>query len=356
MDSDAAALWRAILDAPHDDAPRLVYADWLDEHGRPERAEFIRVQCQTANDPEHPARRREITLWSRHAEEWQAELPAPLRAYAFRRGFVYPNLTCDRPIDFLGLGQELFDAAPLWQMNFRPRTGQSLRRLAGAAGLRSLDALDVSGPLPPRGFLAFLNTSPLTNLRLLHVSGFVRDWARDEDVDPARLPQLRRLMLTVSPINVSVMEWLTRSHLVAGLESIWIVGGQLGDERVRTMFQTCQWSNLRELGLPGNQLRAAGIDSILTNQYASNLRVLDLSRNPLGDEGVRALSMWPGLHNVRNLDLAFTEVGPEGAAALIASPFLPNIRVLNLNGTPATRDAGTSTRLRKRFGTGLVGG
>ena len=33
---------------PEDDAPRLVYADWLDEHDEPERAEFIRLQCELA--------------------------------------------------------------------------------------------------------------------------------------------------------------------------------------------------------------------------------------------------------------------------------------------------------------------
>jgi uncharacterized protein (TIGR02996 family) len=36
----------AIQSAPRDDTPRLVYADWLDEHGQPEYAEFIRLQCQ----------------------------------------------------------------------------------------------------------------------------------------------------------------------------------------------------------------------------------------------------------------------------------------------------------------------
>ena len=34
---------------PHDDAPRLVLADWLDEHGEPERAEFIRCQLMLAH-------------------------------------------------------------------------------------------------------------------------------------------------------------------------------------------------------------------------------------------------------------------------------------------------------------------
>ena len=42
--TDRAALLAAVLAAPEDDAPRLVYADWLDEHGEGERAELIRVQ------------------------------------------------------------------------------------------------------------------------------------------------------------------------------------------------------------------------------------------------------------------------------------------------------------------------
>lgn len=46
--SDGDALIRAILMHPDDHTPRLVYADWLEEHGEPERAEFIRVQVELA--------------------------------------------------------------------------------------------------------------------------------------------------------------------------------------------------------------------------------------------------------------------------------------------------------------------
>jgi len=41
-------LLQAVLDAPDDDALRLIFADWLEEHGEAERAEFIRVQCELA--------------------------------------------------------------------------------------------------------------------------------------------------------------------------------------------------------------------------------------------------------------------------------------------------------------------
>lgn len=33
-----------IIANPEDDVPRLIYADWLEDHGQDERAEFIRVQ------------------------------------------------------------------------------------------------------------------------------------------------------------------------------------------------------------------------------------------------------------------------------------------------------------------------
>ena len=40
---------RAILEAPDDDSPRLMLADWLDENGQGDRAAFIKLQIQAAN-------------------------------------------------------------------------------------------------------------------------------------------------------------------------------------------------------------------------------------------------------------------------------------------------------------------
>lgn len=42
--TEEAGFLAAICADPGDDTARLVYADWLQEHGREERAEFIRVQ------------------------------------------------------------------------------------------------------------------------------------------------------------------------------------------------------------------------------------------------------------------------------------------------------------------------
>ena len=45
---DYLALLRAVVAAPDDDTPRLVAADWLDEHANPDRAAFVRVQVELA--------------------------------------------------------------------------------------------------------------------------------------------------------------------------------------------------------------------------------------------------------------------------------------------------------------------
>src|SRR5581483_4085694 len=85
--TDRDALYRAILANPDDDTARLVYADWLDENGRPEEAELIRVECRleaaAPDDPDYPAlfeRQVELRMWlSTHAHAPEPRLPAGLR-------------------------------------------------------------------------------------------------------------------------------------------------------------------------------------------------------------------------------------------------------------------------------------
>jgi uncharacterized protein (TIGR02996 family) len=84
--SDEAALLAAILAHPDEDTPRLVYADWLTEHGQPERAEFIRLQCAVGVD--EAAEERALELEERNRGKWLAGLPWFSSArWSFRRGF-----------------------------------------------------------------------------------------------------------------------------------------------------------------------------------------------------------------------------------------------------------------------------
>ena len=54
------AFLQDIRENSEDDAPRLVFADWLDDNGDPQRAEFIRVQCALARMSDDDPRRDEF--------------------------------------------------------------------------------------------------------------------------------------------------------------------------------------------------------------------------------------------------------------------------------------------------------
>jgi uncharacterized protein (TIGR02996 family) len=122
--SDDRAFLQDILEHPEDDAPRLVYADWLEESGEPERAaraEFIRVQYALQRLPPGDARRpqleeRERDLRLAHEAEWVAPLRelGSVQAWEFRRGFV--EKVALRVADFLGLAERLFAAAPVREL------------------------------------------------------------------------------------------------------------------------------------------------------------------------------------------------------------------------------------------------
>src|SRR5262245_65051119 len=93
----AEALQWAIAEEPLEDAHRLAFADWLDDHGHAARAEFIRLQCQEASLPEfHPLRQwcevRGEEMLKAHAAEWTQGLDygeyRPWREVGFQRGML----------------------------------------------------------------------------------------------------------------------------------------------------------------------------------------------------------------------------------------------------------------------------
>jgi uncharacterized protein (TIGR02996 family) len=50
--ADESALMESIASAPLDDAPKLVYADWLEEHDADEKAEYVRIVVKLMHPPE----------------------------------------------------------------------------------------------------------------------------------------------------------------------------------------------------------------------------------------------------------------------------------------------------------------
>jgi uncharacterized protein (TIGR02996 family) len=94
MTEDALALLKEITAQPDDDLPRLVFADWLDENGFVDYAEFIRLQVERARVGGEPSA-RERELYGAKAGLWLQFLPVGFReGIEFRRGFPY-RVRCD---------------------------------------------------------------------------------------------------------------------------------------------------------------------------------------------------------------------------------------------------------------------
>ncbi len=96
MTPDEQAFYKRMSADPDDDLPRLAFADWLDEHGRADRAEFVRLQIDRfRHSPADPPSARERELLAANAADWLTEVPAGFRDGAeFARGFV-ARVQCD---------------------------------------------------------------------------------------------------------------------------------------------------------------------------------------------------------------------------------------------------------------------
>jgi uncharacterized protein (TIGR02996 family) len=246
----ADAFLQAILDAPDDDAPRLLFADWLEEYGDSDRAEFIRIQVALA----WPSSGLAPALWSRqrelldrHGQEWSAPARAVAASCAFARGFI-EEIEAEASA-FLDGAAELFRQAPVRRVRLHWERGPLLAashipRLADCTSLKRLNHLDLSDNiLGSDGLQALLVAAPLTGLTSLSLR-------------ECRVGDRGARALAQSPL-LTQLAWLDLS------------GNDIGPAGVRALAQT----------LEGRQLKGG----------LSRLRELLLQGNPLGDAGRRAV-------------------------------------------------------------------
>jgi uncharacterized protein (TIGR02996 family) len=263
------ALLRAVLADPDDDAPRLIYADWLDEHGDCDRAEFIRIQCELArmneSNPRYPQlrQRQGDLLAGGNYHRWVAPLEEMAQQWTFCRGFV-EEIEVAAAV-FLKCGERLFDAAPVRSVKL-VRVGLSGPRLAACPALARVGSLDLSGSHLWASHLALLLTSP-------HLAG------------------LRELSLAHNNLSLSGVTVLT------GVRSL---------------------NSLTRLELRDNRLHNAGAIRIAACEHLSGLRVLGLGFNGIGVAGANALAASPNLDNLSLLDMVGNYSIDEGREALRA--------------------------------------
>jgi uncharacterized protein (TIGR02996 family) len=211
--SPRAALLQTILDEPEADAPRLVYADWLDEHGESERATFIRLQCHAAHHPTTDTKQAEQLLLANYGR-WVAELPGIVAQMhpEFARGFV-ETVTCS-PGRWRQYGERIVASTPLRAARFRWPVRTALSELACCPALAHLRQVDLSGNTITGAALSHFLQSPFVQgIEQLDVSANPLGPLPPAFLDEVHLPALRHLI--VARCDLSLHDVVRVVHSVA---------------------------------------------------------------------------------------------------------------------------------------------
>ncbi len=370
---------------PDDDTPRLVYADWLDDHGQSERAEFIRVQCERARVPRDDPRvlwlrckcpfaypaglphlfpemprlagllRRERELHAGHAASWRAALPE-LKGVswgAFERGFVGRARVTDVGM-FLKHAGAVFAASPGGKVAFSqldPRAPAELFASPHVGRIRSLGMSELA--LTP-AFAGALAASPhAAGLTSLDLSGNpnLALMAAKALADSPYLSRLRALDLSGCRVNGKGVAALLGSPRLAGLSDLFLSNNALAPADVAALSPLAGLARLGALDLSRNALGTGSGFSQWTN--FSRLTTLSLFDARLLDADVEQLAAAPALASVAALDLGVNGVTAVGARALARSPFAASLRALVLDDN-RVGDAGATALAASPRLTGLT--
>jgi uncharacterized protein (TIGR02996 family) len=219
--NEEAALLATICAQRHDDRPRLVYADWLDDQGRCEQARFIRAQIAGEALDWLPFREPCID-WLVPFTSVLAGLPRPHVTY--ERGLVAGARV--RAPRFLRLAHDLFRAWPLRAVQITELTGPGLYALWQLPELLQLETLDLSNnrltaddlaglawcpfvcelrelilnhnPLVGQGFSLLRSCSTLPKLARLHLIG--------TGSDPHPLPDWLRQLSNLPALHTVIVD------------------------------------------------------------------------------------------------------------------------------------------------------
>jgi len=199
--NEEEAFLHAICESPHEDTPRLVFADWLDEQGGDVNAawaELIRVQVRLARgagaereqlvDRERAVQPAAVAGW---VGRWK--LPDDLKWENWTRGF---------PLTLSGSGASIRTArltfagrVPLREFNLDPATDADLAEFTTWPELQLVRKLGIwttrNNPITEQGILALAGCEYLADLERLRMQQVAyTDTAMEAFIDSPHLSRL----------------------------------------------------------------------------------------------------------------------------------------------------------------------
>lgn len=340
------SLLAAVIANPDDDVLRLAFADWFDENGQSDRAEFIRVQIERArlqaDDPrQSELMHREVVLLAEHGQEWFGF--APNDHLVFRRGFVEGIAL--HPEHKLQL-EEIFRTHPIRELRLIGTSSGDGARLAERPELARIERLWIdSAVVEPNDYdevKTLLASKWWRKMRMLRLrTGFAEDDLRTIFSHPG-FANLRELQINFGAAD-QVVDALTAFPNLP-LESLWVHPGQWGtcsltDTGLTKLAGSPLWKRLREL-----DVGVAPFDGVSSPRFSrvlgkSNLRTLRVRSwymsNGADAECVANLLAAKSWGKLESLTLGY--IGFD-ANRLLTHPKLPQLRTLNLYRNTTAED------------------
>jgi uncharacterized protein (TIGR02996 family) len=335
----AIAFLADIVEHPEDDAPRLVYADWLEDNGDPDRAEFIRVQVEGEPLPEgDPVKwereTRAAELLARRRKAWTRELPEWAQKGEFRRGFLEEVETS---VSEFVEGAEVFARHPLVHVRLSGGEGlpaiKALAECPHLAGVRHLSVDDIR--LSDQGLAVLVASRYISNLAVLRLGYGVSATGLKALADSPHLGRLTALTLGGGRLWPAAGEILGQSRSLKSLTDLDLSDSGIDLKGLRALVDSPLAKRLKHLDLsvsfsPAAVVGAEGAQILGQSPILNELRFLNLHWNKIGDGGLEALAQARSLHRLEHLDLTNNQIHAEGMAALGASRVLANLRHLVL--------------------------
>lgn len=284
-------------------APRLIYADWLEEHGNP-LSELIRVQCElfeldSFEDPYHELKARERELLPSFQEQ-TAGIERFNIQLRFRRGFVEEFTThYGRTPKNL---ESAFKAFPLLQSAHLVGNSDAISQVIDAPFLRRIRELHFS-TLSDSCVETLARSRTLTELRVLHFN---------------------RVLLAKY-----ISRW-RKSRVWSGLKQLRLLNSHIGDTGLRTLLGAKSVSSLEDLNLKRNLLESS-ISHLAGSKVIQGLRRLNLSQNAIQSRGVAELASAEGLAQLERLSLSRCQLDDEALHTISRCPLLRNLTHLDVS-------------------------
>jgi uncharacterized protein (TIGR02996 family) len=322
---DEEIFTREIRANPDDVSARLIYADFLEDHGIP-LGDLIRCQVELGQlaiaDPRRVAlAEQERALLDEHGEIWLSEFRALGVSGVTSRCFHFGLIERVR-ID----------------SNALLKNGERLLRIA--PGLRSLEISNAKAairslaryPFPSQIDSIDLSRNSLTAVELQLLTGAVwTEQLRELDLsfnllagcmgDAFRLftqssfPMLEKLSMIGCKLPAEACEEIAGSNLLMTLKALNLSLNKMGDQGISLLIAERVWLELERLNLASCEIGVAGALAISPSQFPQ-LRQLVLRGNRLEIEGCRHLMLFAEMADVTELDLRNMELRFEDLAQL----------------------------------------